>query len=90
MARYLVGADDDKPSLIDAVRNASDGDIIELEEGYCPNVNYITLSKSLSFIGHVVKTEEGREDFRNTITSRFFIEKGASVSFKGLLWRTKV
>lgn len=84
MARYLVGADDDKPSLIDAVRNASDGDIIELEEGYCPNVNYITLSKSLSFIGHVVKTEEGREDFRNTITSRFFIEKGASVSFKGL------
>lgn len=63
MARYLVGADDDKPSLIDAVRNASDGDIIELEEGYCPNVNYITLSKSLSFIGHVVKTEEAKRGF---------------------------
>lgn len=31
MARYLVGADDDKPSLTDAIKVASDGDTIELE-----------------------------------------------------------
>lgn len=84
MARYLVGADDDKPSLTDAIKVASDGDTIELEERYCPTVNCISLNKSLSFIGHVVKKEEGGQHFQNVITGQFFIKDGASVSFEHL------
>ena len=59
MVRYLVGEGTDRPSLTEAINAASDGDTIELESVYCPTVDKDNVNKSLNFIGHVTKKEEG-------------------------------
>lgn len=84
MVRYLVGEGTDRPSLTEAINAASDGDTIELESGYCPTVDKVNVNKSLNFIGHVTKKEEGGKTFQNVITGQFFIRKGATVSFQDL------
>lgn len=84
MVRYLVGEGTDRPSLTEAINAASDGDTIELESGYCPTVDKVNVNKSLNFIGHVTKKEEGGKTFQNVINGQFFIRKGATVSFQDL------
>ena len=89
MARYLVGDDTDTQSFLDIVNAADDGDIIEFKEDYCPTVGHVSIKKSLTFLGHVKRNENGGETFQNTINGQFFISNEAKVFFQDLWIRWK-
>ncbi len=83
MAKYLVGNDD--WLFYEAYNAASDGDIIEFDEGFYLNLEKgesFTISKNLTFIGHVITRENGGKTFTNNLYGKLVIDNGATATFK--------
>lgn len=83
MAKYLVGHDD--WLFYEAYNAASDGDIIEFDEGFHLNLakgESFTISKNLTFIGHVITRENGGRTFNNILYGQFVIDNGVTATFK--------
>lgn len=96
MAVYLVGADDKTIfrrrstwDLIPALETASDGDIIELQEGFCFTTDsaedVITIEKNLTIQGRILETETG--SILPTIETGIFVKNKAEVTLKNLCLR---
>lgn len=96
MAVYLVGADDKTIfrrrstwDLIPALEAANDGDIIELQEGFCFTTDsaedVITIEKDLTIQGRILKTETG--SILPTIETGIFVNNKAEVTLKNLCLR---
>ena len=84
MARYLVGQANSTWKLKDVVNAAADGDIIEFVEGYSPSFGFISLDKSLTFVGKIKMRENGKRTFMNTLKGHFVVRNGVSVVFQNL------
>lgn len=96
MAVFLVGPNDGsffkRRSTWDfdqALQAANDGDTIELVEDFCPyyennlNSNTIKITKSITIVGHIRKSENILTNVLNPI----FVSKGANVTLKNICIR---
>lgn len=84
MPKYLVGADQNAWDFMPAVNAAKDGDVIEFQEGYCPDVDCVVIEKNLTFIGKTNVGENGTQNFTNVIHGRVAIKNKANVTFENL------
>ena len=84
MPKYLVGADQNAWDFMPAVNAAKDGDVIEFQEGYCPDVDCVVIEKNLTFIGKTNVGENGAQNFTNVIHGRVAIKNKANVTFENL------
>lgn len=92
MSRYLVGKSDffnQKWEFNQALAAAGDGDIIELEEGFCPfyeqNNEKIRITKSVTIEGHL--DSQGR---LTNVIDGVFVKNGATVTLRNLEVRKAV
>ncbi len=84
MAKYLVGQNNNMWKIAAAVLNAASGDIIEFQEGYCPEFDMLRVDKDLTFVGCAYPNDKGGFNFCNTITGKIFVSNGANVRIQNL------
>lgn len=69
----------------DALEAAEDGDVIEIEEGFCPingqENKPTTIRKNITIQGHVTVNDQGGQNFTN-ILDGVFVTDGAQVTLK--------
>lgn len=87
MAKYLVGEGQNMWRFENAFQNASSGDIIEFQKGYCSNIGELVIDKDIELVGFVEQNANGGYHFFSTLIGQIFIKNNAKVRIQNMWLR---